>query len=346
MDDIRELIDRFNAREATPSERERLRYLLQTGNHDDIVGEAIQQQLLFELERYDTQKISEADRNAARPAFEQSRNALLEHVRRSGGARSVPPRKRGSLRWPWLAAATFILAAVAALFLYTQKSNTTPVAHVADAPNTKSYHGKQYIRLPDGSTVILNAGSELRYDSTFGLTSRDVTLIGEAFFDIQHDADKPFKVWSGNVYTHVLGTSFNVRAYPDQSDIVVTVARGKVKVCEADRQLAVVMPEQQIAVERATLEVSAVEPVPTTEVLAWKDEFIILDNVTMHEAAQTIGHRFGITVNVTDGIHDCRINAAFLNDETAAHIFTVLSKVLHGDYVQEGDTVTISGSCE
>ncbi len=230
-----------------------------------------------------------------------------------------------------------------ALFLYLRRPvelSTTTQAFV----EAQTYHGKQFIHLPDGSTVILNAGSELRYDSTFGLASRDVTLTGEAFFDIKHDEAKPFRVWSGAVYTYVLGTAFNVKAYPDQPEIIVTVARGKVKVCEAQRELGVVMPQQQLAVHRATLQA---EPAAAsdTEDLAWKDDFLIFDNTTMADVANAIGKRFGVTVRVTDQIRDCRINAAFMNDEDLEHILVVTSKVLHGAYVQHDNTITISGSC-
>jgi len=348
MDDIQKLIERFNARTATRAEREKLMELLQSGVYDDIVGDALYQQLLDELEGFDDSEISAGERRAARPLFEQSRARLLDHVRTSGGSNSAEQRSISVgprlLLWPWLAAAALTLVIGTALFLYVRRPVGLPTTAHAFVVEAQTYQGKQFIHLPDGSTVILNAGSELRYDSTFGLESRDVMLTGEAFFDIQHDEARPFRVWSGAVYTYVLGTAFNVKAYPDQPEIIVTVARGKVKVCEAQRELGVVMPQQQLAVHRATLQAEPAGP-SDTEDLAWKDDFLIFDNTTMADVAEAIGKRFGVTVRVTDPIRDCRINAAFMNDEDLEHILVVTSKVLHGAYVQHDNTITISGSC-
>jgi len=341
MDDIQKLIERFNARTASRAEREELMELLQSGAYDDIVGDALYQQLLNELDDFDDSEISADERRAARPLFEQSRARLLDHVRTSGGnSSSAGPRL---LSWPWLAAAALTLIVGTALFLYVQRPTDLPITGQAFV-EAQTYQGKQFIHLPDGSTVILNAGSELRYDSTFGIESRDVMLTGEAFFDIQHDEARPFRVWSGAVYTYVLGTAFNVKAYPDQPEIIVTVARGKVKVCEAQRELGVVMPQQQLAVHRATLQAEQAAVVDTED-LAWKDDFLIFDNTTMADVADAIGKRFGVTVRVTDPIRDCRINAAFMNDEDLEHILIVTSKVLHGAYVQHDNMITISGSC-
>jgi len=346
MNDIQELIRRFNARIATRAEREQLLELLQSGDHDDSIGDALYEQLLDELESFDENDISAGERRAAQPIYEESRARLLDHVRASGGSASGVRSLWGGprlLSWPWLAAATLTLVLGTTLFLYVRRPADLPASTQAFVQG-QIYQGKQFIHLPDGSTVILNAGSELRYDSTFGLSSRDVTLIGEAFFDIQHDEARPFRVWSGDVYTYVLGTAFNVKAYPDQPEIVVTVARGKVKVCEAKRELGVVMPQQQLAVHRSTLEA---EPAVASEseALAWKDDFLIFDNVAMADVADAIGKHFGVTVRVTEEIRDCHINAAFLNDEDLEHILTVTSKVLRGSYVQHNNTITISGSC-
>lgn len=345
MENIRDLIERFNDGVATPGECRKLKRMLQSGLYDDLVGEDLYKRILQYLDDFDSLAITPAEREAARPAFEQSRRLLQEYTRTFSApavpaAQEPPPQ---SHTWRWLAAAAVVaIITGAALILYVEKPVTPPaVATVVTAGQT--YTGKQFIHLPDGSTVILNAGSELRYDSTFGRSSRDVVLSGEAFFEIQHDSNRPFRVWSGNVYTYVLGTAFNVKAYPDQDEIVVTVTRGKVKVCEDRRSLGVVMPHRQLTINRATLH--AEQQADAAAALTWKDDFLILDNVTMAAAAEAIGRRFGVSVTVDEDVRDCHINAAFLNNESLAHILTVVSKVLHGAYSLQGSAVTISGSC-
>ena len=87
----------------------------------------------------------------------------------------------------------------------------------------------EYI-LPDGSVVALNSNSKLVFPSNFKGNTREVTIYGEAFFDVKPDASKPFIINAGNAQVKVLGTSFNVKAYPENETVEVVVATGKVQV--------------------------------------------------------------------------------------------------------------------
>ena len=84
--------------------------------------------------------------------------------------------------------------------------------------------------LSDGSTVILQPHSSLEYPKSFSSSSRNVYLKGEAFFEVKKDAMKPFSVYADKIVTRVLGTSFSVRAYDRDKEIVVTIKTGKVSV--------------------------------------------------------------------------------------------------------------------
>lgn len=104
------------------------------------------------------------------------------------------------------------------------------------------------IFLPDGSTVFLSPGSRLNYPSTFdGKKKREVFLQGQGFFDIKHNASRPFIVHSGQVATTVLGTAFNIKAQPHEKYITVTVKRGKVSVSDRYKTLGVITPQEQIS---------------------------------------------------------------------------------------------------
>ncbi|MEO6964176.1 MAG: FecR family protein [Puia sp.] len=84
--------------------------------------------------------------------------------------------------------------------------------------------------LPDGTSVWLNAGSRLNYDSTYGNTIREVSLSGEAFFDVQKNATKPFIIHAGKLNIKVLGTAFNVKSYEGEKTIETSLIRGSVEV--------------------------------------------------------------------------------------------------------------------
>jgi transmembrane sensor len=134
-------------------------------------------------------------------------------------------RHRANWR-PWLAAASFLaLVAGVVLYLHTGKQSPTSTTAIA-APKG----AKKSMQLPDGSKLWLNAGSRIVLSSTFSSGTRELSLEGEAFFDVKHDEQHPFVIHAGRLDVRVLGTTLNVRAYPGDSTMETTLINGKVEV--------------------------------------------------------------------------------------------------------------------
>jgi transmembrane sensor len=91
---------------------------------------------------------------------------------------------------------------------------------------------KSIVQLPDGSMVRLNSESRITYPEHFAHHERVVHLVGEAFFEVTEDKESPFSVVTGNINTTVLGTSFNIQAWQDDSTINISLAEGKVSVSQ------------------------------------------------------------------------------------------------------------------
>lgn len=126
---------------------------------------------------------------------------------------------------------------------------------------------KRKLSLPDGSTVWLNAGSSLRYDeASLANGERQVFLEGEAFFDIAHNKQRPFRVRSGAMEIKVLGTAFNVRAYPEDANFETSLIRGAVEVRLDDRPDDVyqLRPHEKLVVSKQVLLPAAVQNNPQT----------------------------------------------------------------------------------
>jgi ferric-dicitrate binding protein FerR (iron transport regulator) len=203
---------------------------------------------------------------------------------------------------------------------------------------------QQFVTLPDGTTVTLNEGSTLTYDSEFGKHTREVVLTGEAYFDVTHQPDKKFIVKTRDVQTTVLGTAFNVKAGVEK--IVVTVLRGKVSVGSGDKQFDQIVPNEEITVDSKTLAYTKTSVV-AEETVAWKANYLIMDNVTMREAARLISDRFNVQVNLADSsLNDCRIRVHFVKNESLERMLKLVSAAKGGDYAINGKTATISGTCE
>lgn len=172
------------------------------------------------------------------------------------------------------------------------------------------------IFLPDGSKVILSAGSKLNYPSSFdGMDKREVFLDGEAFFDIRHNPSRTFVVHTGNLATVVLGTAFNIKAIPTEKDIIVTVKRGKVKVSDNNKVLGVITPNQQITYDKQQV-ASVVSTVSNESYLDWQDKDLFIDNLTISEAARLMEERYKVKIVINDPeVESLRFTTTFPRNE-------------------------------
>jgi len=253
------------------------------------------------------------------------------------------------------AVAAVIIGIICSLFLFYNQSKDKQTSEVAFRLNSteKSVNGEinlhekenRVIFLPDGSTVYLSPGSKLNYPSTFdGTKKREVYLQGEAFFDIKHNATRPFVVHSGKVETTVLGTAFNIKAEPSEKDITVTVTRGKVRISDSYKTLGIITPQQQITynTERETCTLSRVT---NNSYLDWKSNDLFIDNLTIAEASKLLEEQYKIKIIIKDSsIREQRFTTTFSkneNLETAIKSISVFNGLSYS-INREKSTVTIN----
>lgn len=142
---------------------------------------------------------------------------------------SAPEEKVVKLqRYLWVKIAAAVILVFGAVLIYNtfyKNIGANKPAQMVYTFATKSGERKKII-LPDGTSVLLNAKSVLSLTKDFNDKYREVTLTGEAFFDVKHNKDKPFKVHTSDFNINVLGTAFNVKAYPDEISSEATLIRG------------------------------------------------------------------------------------------------------------------------
>jgi len=128
-----------------------------------------------------------------------------------------------------IAAVLFIpLLITTLLFVRTKIDSASGDSHYTEIHVT---HGsKLNTQLPDGTQVWLNSGSTLKYPQSFSRRNRQVMVSGEAYFDVAHNESHPFVVSAGNIDFRVLGTKFNVMAYPEEANVSATLEQGKISV--------------------------------------------------------------------------------------------------------------------
>ncbi len=247
----------------------------------------------------------------------------------------------------WAIAASILICVAATLFLY--KSSTMQKPILANAKRNDSSIRHRIMTLPDGSTVTLHAGSKLEFADNFKKGTRDVYLNGEAFFDVKHIEGKPFLVHTGDIVTKVLGTAFNVKAYPDQLQVFVTVARGKVQVGndKSEKPLGVLLPGDQLSVDRNTM-AATTSKADIKKVIEWKTEALIFDDITFGEAVQVMSSYYGKDVQLkNEKLANCKFTGDFSSKSIEESLDIICTLTSSSWKAAEDSTIVIDGKgCE
>jgi transmembrane sensor len=187
-------------------------------------------------------QLHKADARQPTPLAKQAvEDAIWQRLHLPAATPEPAPRVRQLVpeRWSktplrWAAAVGLLALALGGLLPYARHWQATSTTSTAAASDWTRYHNtteqEQVLRLPDASRVTLHPGSSLRYTAGLAGARREVYLEGEAFFQVHKDPARPFLVLTKQVVTTVLGTSFDVKAYPGSAQALVAVREGKVAV--------------------------------------------------------------------------------------------------------------------
>ena len=173
----------------------------------------------------------------------------------------------------------------------------------------KTPRGGQYrLTLPDGTQVWMNSASELRYPTSFREANRVVELSGEAYFEVAQNARQPFKVKANGTEVKVLGTHFNVHAYPDEPNTQTTLVEGSIQVSNPTSDISKsANPNQRSAISKSAILVPGQQAVTTREdlttrnanikqVLSWKNGLFIFEEMKLEEVLREISRWYDIEV--------------------------------------------------
>lgn len=220
------------------------------------------------------------------------------------------------------------LAAMILVLRYAHISGTTDGwQQVATADGMKTI-----LHLPDGSEVWLNAGSTLRYNDHFDKEKREVYLKGEAYFMVKHNAARPFIVHAANMNIKVLGTEFDVKAYPDENFSETSLIKGSVEVIvnqNGQNQKIYLKPDQKVVVNNEQSGTVAVknkgrdqikpiqtaDPISTNVMLqplksvdniipetAWKENLLVFEDEPLSSLAQRLDRWYGVNIMIEDSV--------------------------------------------
>jgi transmembrane sensor len=233
---------------------------------------------------------------------------ILDRAEKPGSGLPAPSFALGSpARPPWraqaLLAAGVLVAAGAALaaraWLSTGREGTSAPERVVSVPRAR----QAQVRLPDGTAVVLGGGSTLRFPAVFASDAREVALEGDAYFSVDHDASRPFRVRAGNLVATDLGTEFLVRAYPESGQARVVVRSGTVAVRSAAAVNGAAPGPVIRPGELGRLDdhgVPVVEQADTAAYFAWTRGVLVFDGTPLREALPQLSRWYDLDFRLAD----------------------------------------------
>ena len=173
--------------------------------------------------------------------------------------------------------------------------------------------------LPDGTKVHLNSGSQITYSPNFNKKEREVSISGEAYFEVEHRPSHPFVVHmiDDRMRVKVLGTTFNVRSYPGEQEIETTLVKGKV-LLEMNDQNGKTKTKELHPSEKAIFNTLTgfydIEKVETLQETGWIDGKLVFKNTPLPEVLKKIARFYNVKFNVKDSIiNSYQFTGTFVN---------------------------------
>lgn len=210
---------------------------------------------------------------------------------------------------------------------------------------------RKQISLEDGTQIWLNPQSSITYPDHFRGKTREVSLKGEAFFEVAKDKKHPFIVHSGQVNTQVLGTSFNIRSYVSQPSIKITLLTGRVAVrlehAKNNLPAAEITPNQQVTYDKATGTIAEHDFPEAAQFLARREGKLIYKGTALTEVVNDLQLFYNIRVTLPGNMHNCLFygNINIVDDPLLA--MQQIALTFNGSFTKiDNHTYTISkGQC-
>lgn len=200
-------------------------------------------------------------------------------------------------------------------------------APMRSALNTLSTpNGTQYkLQLADGTKVWLNAGSSLKFPSVFSGKTRQVELSGEAYFEVAHRAHQPFSVSLPKLKVEVLGTHFNVKAYPNESNIETTLLQGAVKVSSRDRAV-LLKPGEQSRYSQSNALLGEAHKVDVAAIAAWREGIFSFNNTDISEVFRQLSRWYNIQIVFRGHIPVRKFSGGFERQASLEQVIQILNE--------------------
>ncbi|WP_304247406.1 FecR family protein [Parabacteroides gordonii] len=251
-------------------------------------------------------------------------------------AQVIPLRSRFSWKiWQRVAVACIIvvLSLVNYNMYHKQKQLSTQNFMVSAEKGQRAF-----VTLPDSTKVWLNSDTKISYPADYGMKERNVTLVGEAYFEVAKNPAKRFVVETKGMQVEALGTTFNINSYKNDNKIIASLFSGSVRVSYEDH-VAILKPYESVKVDLLTRDFLQYEDNNMKDIALWRENEITFDGESLEEIAGIINRLYNTTIYIEDESlkKECYIGTVRNNSlENFIDIINLTTPVV---YENKGDTV-------
>lgn len=184
----------------------------------------------------------------------------------------------------------------------------------------------QTLTLPDDTEVTLNRYSSLTYPSKFKNKNREVSITGEAYFEVAKDKAHPFIVQTGTVDVEVLGTHFNVEAYPRNAEVRTTLLEGRVAVRSKEKDAEIILSPNESAIYHiANKQLTKEVTTNADNEITWRQGTFVFERQPLGDIVRRLSNAFNTTIVIDDAANATyKLTASFTNGETLHEILDLL----------------------
>ncbi|TKC61210.1 DUF4974 domain-containing protein [Pedobacter hiemivivus] len=260
----------------------------------------------------------------------------------------IPQRIVPFKKYAWLSAAAAILICIGTYFLLNRTDYSTQVpvytqTSKSEAVKTK-FNERRTVKLPDGSTVLLNGLTELKIDQDYNKNNRVLWLSGEAYFTVAKNKDKPFIVISGKTATTALGTSFKINNYSRIAETSVMLTKGKVNVGTVSGTRVInhlqLIPGEQVNIDDAQQQFKK-SKFAISEVEDWTNRRLVFSMASLKEIKTVLKNTYGVEINTTNQPRKTIAFTGQFSNESLTEVLDAIGFSNHFTYSIKDDIVKL-----
>ncbi len=199
---------------------------------------------------------------------------------------------------------------------------------------------RAFITLPDSTKVWLNSDTKISYPADYGLKERNVTLVGEAYFEVAKNPDKRFIVEAKGMQVEALGTSFNVNAYQNDNKIIASLFSGSVRV-SYDRHVAILKPHESVKVDLLNRSFSRYKDESMQNIALWRKNEITFDGESLEEITHIMSRLYNTTICIEDESLKKVCYIGTIRNNNLENFIDIINLTTPVVYENKGDTVFV-----